>query len=128
MLFVEEILKLNKKQTPENLCLGLYSLASMDFYHQEYFDQVFISLQEQDVAPHIDQIATIAQSVAILRRSEYTNQLVDWFTEALNDGKDLNLFSGGRLNQGNESWQVSNELSFVSALQAILFLIGDNDE
>lgn len=43
ILFVEEILKHNKKQTSENLCLGLYSLASIDFYHQDYFESVFIT-------------------------------------------------------------------------------------
>ena len=54
ILVVEEILKNNEKQTLENLCIGLYSLASMDFYHQEYFEQVFITLQEQNMVPHID--------------------------------------------------------------------------
>jgi hypothetical protein len=50
----------------------MYSMASMNYYNQEYFESVFESYIKTNGTPHMDQLSFIAQSCAILRRSEYT--------------------------------------------------------
>ena len=59
--------------------LTLYAMASMNFYDQEYFESVFYSYLDIDATPQIDQLAFISQSCAILRRSEYTQSILQWF-------------------------------------------------
>jgi hypothetical protein len=64
----------------------------MDFYHQVYFESVFNSYIESDAVPHITQLSQMAQACAILRRSEYTSTLCEWFTSVLVDYKEENFF------------------------------------
>lgn len=73
------------------MCLSLYSMASMNFYSQEYFESVFFAYLDQEATPHVDQLAYIAQSCAILRRSEYTETLVKWFMQTVED-QQFNIF------------------------------------
>ena len=73
------------------MCLSLYALSSMNFYDQEYFEKAFLSYLDQKATPQIDQLSFLAQSCAILRRSEYTPNLVDWLIDTIHDDT-FNLF------------------------------------
>ena len=42
------------------MCLSLYSMASMNFYDQEYFESVFFGYLDQEATPHIDQLSFIS--------------------------------------------------------------------
>lgn len=112
-----------KRHTLENMSISLYSMASMDFYDQEYFESCILGYLKQKVTPQIDQLAFVAQACAILRRSEYTQVLEDWLVEALNNQIELNFFMPSR-----EKWQLDKEKSMVSALQSVIFLMGDDEE
>ena len=108
------------------MCLSLYSLASMNFYDQEYFESVFFGYLDQSATPHIDQLSFIAQSCAILRRAEYTETLVQWFKQTLED-QQFNLFENPK-DKESRKWEAKNEQRFVSALQAIVYLAGTNEQ
>ena len=53
-LFAKEIISQKKKNTYANMCLSLYSMASMNFYSQEYFESVFFAYLDQEATPHVD--------------------------------------------------------------------------
>lgn len=114
---IKTILDQKKITTFKNMGLGLYSLASMDFYDQEYFESVFTSHLNQETKPDLSSLAKITQACATLRRSEYTNVLASWLVEAIS------------LEEVNGSlWNMSKERDLISALQATLFLLGSNEE
>ena len=69
-------MELKKQQTTENMAISIYSLASIGFHDQEYFESIFMSFLDSNASPHLDQLAMLAQGSAILRRSEYTPALI----------------------------------------------------
>jgi hypothetical protein len=83
------------------MCLTLYSMAAAGYFDQEYIESVFMNYigqtdflaltmisNKQDfikdiseitshgTTPHLDQLAFIAQSCAILRKTDYTSVLI----------------------------------------------------
>lgn len=72
--------------------------------------------------PHLDQLSLLAQACAILRKPEYNPLLIHWLSNVLDDHR-FNLFS---VRKSDEAWNISNEHSFVSCLQAITFLMGQD--
>lgn len=68
-----------------NMSIGLYSMASLDYYDQEYFESVFVAHFNTDTIPTMPSLAMIAQSLATLRRSEFTSVVVDWIGKSLKE-------------------------------------------
>jgi hypothetical protein len=58
--FVNEILDQNKKQTLQNMGLGLYALSSLNFYSQDYFESAFLSYLDNDEKPDLNTLALLA--------------------------------------------------------------------
>jgi hypothetical protein len=52
--------------------------------------------------------------------------LIQWFKQTLED-ESFNLFENPK-DKESRKWEAKNEQSFVSALQAIIYLAGDNQE
>lgn len=102
------------------MCLTLYAMASVGYYNQEFFESAFLSftkptaeqlafanarpddtlldladLAAEGQVPHIDQLAYLSQSAAILRRPEFTPMLIKWLASNLVD-QELSLFRNDR--------------------------------
>jgi len=74
--------------------------------------------------PHLDQLSLLSQACAILRRPEYNPMLIQWLANALED-QTFNLF---QVRQNDSEWNISNEHSFISCIQAVTFLMGDDPQ
>jgi hypothetical protein len=105
-----------KMQTMQNMSLGMYALSSLDYYDPEYFESIFLSCIESDQTPDISQLSMMTQACATLRRSEYTSTLAKWFEDGANNTSML------------EGWSLSHEKEFLSCLQSLLFLIGEDNQ
>ena len=116
VLVAENVIGQKKKQSFQNMALSLYAMASLDFYHKDYFESVFSSHFGTDIIPTITELAMIAQAVAILRRSEFTPTLVDWLVKGI---YHYDLMTTG--------WNLSYDKDFVSALTAVIQLVGDEE-
>lgn len=81
-------------------------MASLNFYDQDYFEAAFLNYLDQGAVPDIDQLSYIAQSCAILRKGQYSDVLVAWLAQTINDCHDTLLTSS----------DLKKEQSFVSAL------------
>lgn len=99
------------------MALGVYSMASLNYYDQEYYESIFTSFIDQGIVPPIRDIAMITQAMATLRRAEYTSNLIDWFVFRLNREDYL-----------EENIKLAKEREFIQGLSSLLFLIGNNED
>jgi len=52
-LLTQEILATKKMQTLQNMSLGMYSLASLDYYDPEYFESIFLNCIQSEQTPNM---------------------------------------------------------------------------
>ena len=109
------------------MCLSLFAMASMDFFDQEYFDSIMLNFIETKHVPHIDQLCFLIQACAILRRSEYTKTLLQWFKQVMFNFQ-FNLFDPSQRQKDAKPWEMKSEKQLISAMQGIAYLMGSSND
>lgn len=98
----------NKIITTENLALTLYANASVGFYDAQFVHNAFEQFSLHDQIPDIQTIGYFAQSLALLRRNEYTNKIAYWLERLVLDKTKQFIEKSG--------YNIANEFSFVQVL------------
>lgn len=89
--------------TPLNSALTLYSMASVGFFDQEFYESIILQFKNKPC--FLTELGYLSQAFAIGRLSEYTLLLIEKFSEIISNPDALRNL--------DEVWHLKDEFAFA---------------